>query len=161
MAIDLTKYRRDKGEVSIGGSALGMLDPFEAAIDITYNWEKIPIKPVETGVLSGVLHAGIDVAIRVVAGEKNAATTAAAFNDWASGVGETIDATTYVPGQEIAGVAFSFAGRLFTYTAANCVVTIASDPHNVGVPQRSQPFILDVLVMKHTDDNLIAKAETP
>lgn len=160
MALNVAKVRRDKGEVSIAGSAIGMLDPFEGEVSIITQWDKIEIRPVETGVLERILHAGIDVRMRIVAGEKNAATIAAAFNDYASAETFTVDDASYVPGQDISGVAVSFAGRIFTFTASNCVVTISDDAHNIGVPQRPQPIVLDVRVMKHSTGDLIAMTAT-
>lgn len=160
MAIDPTKIIRDVGEVSIGGSGLGALDPFEGDFSLKVMWEGIPIAPLETGVLARMLHAGYTATARVVAGEKNAAVMTAAFNDYASGAGFALDDDTYVPGADITGVAFSFVGRTYTITASNACVTIDEEMMNVGVPQQPQYTVLKVQFMAHSDGSVLTVALT-
>lgn len=151
---------RDFGTISIGGSDIGYVDPFEGAVDLIPNFTDLEIVPVETGVLERILFLGVQYRLRVVAAENNTASVAAALQGYASAGNYTIDADTYTPGVDWPSVAFSFVGRVFTLTASKAYCRVTNDPHNIGIPGRSQFWAMDVRFAKHTDGSILTRADT-
>lgn len=133
---------RDFGTITIGGTSIGELDPFQSECSIQIIWDKIRVRPVERGLTKKILHEGASVFVRVAAGGKTAGALKAAFPGYESAGSVAIDAASLVPGEELTSYTFAFSGRHYNLSGT-VVATITEDRHNVGIPGQPQPVIFE------------------